>query len=71
MVHGQRLKTDADFHNAKLFGIAVSVTQDGHHVGSGHIVSQSKYVVKMIDGLFFKDDCVFTVCSAVIKNRYT
>jgi hypothetical protein len=71
MVHGQRLKTEVDFHNANLFGIAVSVTKDGQHVGSGHIISQSKYVVKMIDGLYFKDDCIFTVCSAVLKNRNT
>jgi hypothetical protein len=70
MVHGQILKTDADFYNATLFGIAVSVTQEGHHMGSGHIVSQSKYVVRMIDGLYYKDACEFTVCSAIIKNRY-
>jgi hypothetical protein len=71
MVHGQLLKTEVDFHNAIIFGIAVSLTRDGQHLGSGHIISQSKYVVKMIDGIYFKDTCDFTVCSAVIRNRNT
>jgi len=70
MIHGQILLTDADFHNAALFGIAISVTQDGEHMGSGHILSQSKHVVKMLDVYYFKDACVFTVCSAVIKNLH-
>lgn len=71
MLHGQILKKDADFYYAGLFGIAISVTQDGEHVGSGHIVSQTKHVLKMIDCYYFKDACVFTVCSSVIKNRNT
>jgi hypothetical protein len=69
MVHGQILKTDADFHNAILLGIAVSITQDDEQMGSGHIIDQSKYTVKTIDCNYFKDACVFTVFSAVIKNR--
>jgi hypothetical protein len=71
LLQGQILKTDADFYIAGLFGIAISVTQDGKHVGSGHIVSQNKHVLEMIDGCFFKDACVFTVCSSIIKNRNT
>jgi hypothetical protein len=71
MVHGQILKTDADFDNAVLFGFAVSVTKGDQHLASGHIMSQSMFVVKMIDGCFFKDSCKFTVCSAVLKNRNT
>jgi azurin len=71
MVHGQLLKTNADFDNAILFGIAVSVTEDGHLVGSGHVTSYTYHVVKMENGYFFKDTCVFTVCSVVIKNRNT
>lgn len=71
MEHGQILKTDADFDNAILFGIAVSVTQGNRHMASGHMMSQSMLVVKMLDGCFFKDSCKFTVCSAVLKNRTT
>jgi hypothetical protein len=69
MLYEQILETDADFHNAILFGIAVSITQDGEHMGSGHVLSQTYHVVKMTDGIYFKDACVFTVCAAVIKNR--
>jgi hypothetical protein len=69
--HGDHLKTNADFDNAILFGIAVSVTRDGLHAGSGYVMSHSYHVVKMVDQYFFKDTCVFTVCSAVIKNRNT
>jgi hypothetical protein len=71
MVHGQHLKSNADFDNAILFGLAVSVTEEGQHLGSGHITSYTYHVVKMENGYFFKDTCVFTVCSAVLKNWNT
>jgi hypothetical protein len=71
MVQGQVLKSEADFHNAILFGVAVTVTQEDEPIGVGHILDQSMYTVKLADGRYFKDACVFTVCSAYIKNRYT
>jgi hypothetical protein len=67
--HGYQLKTDADFHNAILFRIVVSVTQEGVHIGSGLILSQSYHVVKMIEAFYFKYSCDFTVCSIEsVKN---
>ena len=34
ITHGYRLETEVDFHNAILFGLLVSVTQEGEHLGS-------------------------------------
>lgn len=63
ITQGYRLETEADFHNAILFGLIVSVTQDGEHLGSGLILSQSYHVVKTINNYYFKHVCKFTVCS--------
>jgi hypothetical protein len=71
MVHGQCLKSNADFDNAILLGLPVSVTQAGQHLGIGHVTSYTYYVVKMENGYFFKDTCIFTVCSPVLKNWNT
>jgi hypothetical protein len=61
--HGYLLKTDADFHNAILFGIVVSVTHEGLQIGNGIILSQSYHVVRMKESFFFKYSCDFIVCS--------
>lgn len=65
MTHGQILQASFDFDNAILNAVEVSVTQDGMHLGSGHIMSHSYHVVKMVNGYYFKDNCEFTVCSMV------
>jgi hypothetical protein len=65
MSHGQILKTAADFDNAILFQIVVSITQDGEHMGSGLILSQSHHCIETIDSYYFKDACEFRVCSLV------
>ncbi|MEX2460244.1 MAG: hypothetical protein WD469_02895 [Paenibacillaceae bacterium] len=68
--HGYRLKTEADFHNAIIFGLIVSITQGGEHYGSGPILSQSYHVVQMIDSYFFKHTCEFTVCSTTAQVNH-
>jgi hypothetical protein len=70
--HGTHLITDADFDNAVNFGYIVSVTQNGEHLGSGHIISHSKNVIKMIDGYYFKYNCEFALCLPAIvkKSQY-
>jgi hypothetical protein len=60
--HGYHLTTDADFDNAIYFGFIVSVTHDGEHLGSGHLVAHSKNVVRMVNSEFFKYNSTFTVC---------
>jgi hypothetical protein len=64
---GYLLKTDADFHNAILFHSLVSITQDGEHVGSGYILSQSRHCIETIDAYYFKSACEFKVCQ--LKNH--
>jgi hypothetical protein len=60
--HGYPLTTNADFDNAIYFGFIVSITHEGEHLGSGHIVTHSKNVVRMIDGEYFKYNTTFKVC---------
>jgi hypothetical protein len=66
--HGYLLKTDADFHNAILFQSLVSITQDGEHVGSGYILSQSRHCIETIDANYFKCACEFKVCQLKKHN---
>jgi hypothetical protein len=60
--HGYHLTTDADFDNAIYFGLIVSVTNRGEHLGSGHLVAHSRNVVRMIHSEIFKYNSTFTVC---------
>jgi hypothetical protein len=60
--HGYHLKTDADFDNAIYFGLIVSITHKGQHLGSGHILSHSNNVVKVIHTEMLKSNNEFTVC---------
>jgi hypothetical protein len=60
--HGYQLMTDADFDNAIYFGLIVSVTHRGEHLGSGHLVAHSKNVVRTIHSEIFKYNSTFTVC---------
>jgi hypothetical protein len=65
MLKGQVIKSDLDFDKAILFKTEVEVTQDDKVMGSGNVISHSRYTVKMADGYFFKDECEFTVLSMV------
>ncbi|QGQ95848.1 hypothetical protein EHS13_13655 [Paenibacillus psychroresistens] len=65
MSHGQLLKTDVDFKNAILFQIVISITQDGEHIESGVILSQSHHCIETANAYYFKDACEFKVFSMV------
>ncbi|QGQ97076.1 hypothetical protein EHS13_20375 [Paenibacillus psychroresistens] len=65
MSHGQLLKSPADFENAIMFQIIVSITQDGEHMGSGQLIKQSQHCIHTVDAIYFKGVCEFKVCSMV------
>jgi hypothetical protein len=65
MLKGNVLKSDLDFDKAILFKTEVEVTRHDKVIGSGNVISHSRFTVKMEDGYFFKDECEFTVLSMV------
>jgi hypothetical protein len=65
MEHGKLLNTEEDFEDAIENGVEVSVTQDGKHLGSGRIISQTNESVRMVNAYYFKNSCEFTVCTLV------
>jgi hypothetical protein len=66
MKHGQLLTTDVDFENAIMFQLVVSITQDGEHMGSGQILSQSHHCIETADAYYFKAAYEFKVMSMAI-----
>jgi hypothetical protein len=65
MEHGQILTTDIDFENAIKFQLEVSITQDGEHMGTEQILSQSQHCIETANAYYFKDACEFMVMTMV------
>jgi hypothetical protein len=62
MVQGQVLKTDVDFDNAMLFGLNISVWQQGEIVDyGGKIIANTDDSVHINDGKYLKAVCAFKV----------
>jgi hypothetical protein len=60
--NGTVLKTDADFYNAMLFGLRVTVYQDGEILDYGGVIKQfSEHSVTVDEFFFLRENCEFKV----------
>jgi hypothetical protein len=59
---GYLLQTDADFDNAIIFRLIISITQRGMHIGSGFIKSHNSEVVILSNLVVSKAQCEFKIC---------
>jgi hypothetical protein len=59
---GYLLQSDADFDNAIIFRLIISITQRDMHIGSGFIKSHNSEVVILSNLVVSKAHCEFKIC---------